>query len=68
MGLRSAQGSGVRAATILLVASLVSTAAGLADSHADLLRAHQAFHNALRDADSPALLRLLDDHFTWTHT
>ena len=38
MRLRSAQGSGVRAATILLVASLVSTAAGLADSHADLLR------------------------------
>ena len=58
----------VRAATILVVASLVSTCVCLADSHADLLRAHEAFHNALRDADSPALLRLLDDHFTWTHT
>ena len=46
MRLRSTQGSVVRAATILLVASLVSIAAGLADSHADLLRAHQAFHNA----------------------
>jgi predicted glycoside hydrolase/deacetylase ChbG (UPF0249 family) len=58
----------VRAATMLVVASLVSAGACLADSHADLLRAHEAFHNALRDADSPALLRLLDDHFTWTHT
>jgi predicted glycoside hydrolase/deacetylase ChbG (UPF0249 family) len=58
----------MRAAAILVVASLVSTGTCLADSHADLLRAHEAFHNALRDADSPALLRLLDDHFTWTHT
>lgn len=68
MRFRLTQGSVVRAATILLVASLASIPAGLADSHADLLRAHQAFHNALRDADSPALLRLLDDHFTWTHS
>ena len=58
----------VRAGAIVVVASLVSTAACLADSHADLHRAHEAFHDALRDADSPALLRLLDDHFTWTHT
>jgi predicted glycoside hydrolase/deacetylase ChbG (UPF0249 family) len=57
-----------RSATILVVTLLFSAGACLADSHADLLRAHEAFHNALRDADSPALLRLLDDHFTWTHT
>jgi len=58
----------VRAAAILVVASLASAGVCLADSHAELLRAHEAFHAALRDADSPALLRLLDEHFTWTHT
>src|SRR5580704_4788750 len=58
----------VRAGAIVVVASLVSTAACLADSHADLHRAHEAFHDALRGADSPTLVRLLDDHFTWTHT
>ena len=72
MRLRSGRGpivraAMVRAAAILVVASLVSTGACLADSHAELLRAHEAFHNALRDADSAALLRLLDEHFTWTH-
>src|SRR5713226_7775403 len=65
---RLGRGSMVRAAAILVVALLAFTAPCLADSHADLLRAHEAFHNALRDADSAALLRLLDDHFTWTHT
>src|SRR5258706_12659928 len=68
MRLRSGPGSMVRAAAILVVASLVSAGVCLADSHAELLRAHEAFHAALRGADSPALLRLLDEHFTWTHT
>lgn len=58
----------VRTGVIVAVAALVSTAACLANSHTDLRRAHEAFHDALRVADSPALLRLLDDHFTWTHT
>jgi predicted glycoside hydrolase/deacetylase ChbG (UPF0249 family)/ketosteroid isomerase-like protein len=58
----------VRAAAILVFASLVSARVCLADSHAELLRAHEAFHAALRDADPTALLRLLDEHFTWTHT
>jgi len=58
----------VRTGVIVAVAALVSTAASQANSHTDLRRAHEAFHDALRDADSPALLRLLDDHFTWTHT
>lgn len=57
-----------RTAPIFFLAALLSTSGALADSHADVLRAHQAFHLALRNADSPALLRLLDDHFTWTHT
>jgi predicted glycoside hydrolase/deacetylase ChbG (UPF0249 family) len=58
----------LRAAMLLLLASLLPTAACLADSHAALLRTHESFNNALRDADSAALARLLDEHFTWTHT
>jgi chitin disaccharide deacetylase len=41
--------------------------AALADTKGDLLHAHTAFHEALRDANASALDRLLDDHFTWTH-
>ena len=62
MRLRSGPGSAaraviMRAAAILVVASLASAGVCLADSHADLLRAHEAFHSALRDADSPEIGR-----------
>ena len=49
----------------LLMAVFTGTA--LADSKADLLRAHTAFHESLRDANANALDRLLEEHFTWTH-
>src|SRR5580700_2161106 len=57
-----------RALTIILAFSLGSVFSAFADPHADLLRAHEAFHKALREADVSALDKLLDDHFTWTHT
>jgi chitin disaccharide deacetylase len=49
---------------------LLWTFAGVAVAHpqSELVRAHGAFHQALRDADASALDRLLDEHFTWTHT
>src|SRR5882762_7681933 len=34
----------------------------------EIVRAHSAFHQALREGDASALDRLLDEHFTWTHT
>src|SRR6266404_1435239 len=42
--------------------------AAVAHPRSELLRAHTAFHEALRDADASVLDRLLDEHFTWTHT
>src|SRR6266478_5930078 len=42
--------------------------AAVAHPRSELLRAHTAFHEALRDAHASALDRLLDEHFTWTHT
>ena len=49
---------------------LLWTFAGVAVAHpqSELVRAHGAFHQALREADASALDRLLDEHFTWTHT
>jgi chitin disaccharide deacetylase len=58
----------VRALTIILAFSLGSVVSAFADPHADLLRAHEVFHKALRQADVSALDKLLDDHFTWTHS
>jgi predicted glycoside hydrolase/deacetylase ChbG (UPF0249 family) len=57
-----------RPTTVLLLTALLCAVASLADSRASLQHAHQAFHNALRDADSSTLAGLLDEHFTWTHT
>jgi predicted glycoside hydrolase/deacetylase ChbG (UPF0249 family) len=57
----------VRALTILIVALLGFFGATAAGPHADLLRTHEGFHKALREADASALDRLLDEHFTWTH-
>jgi predicted glycoside hydrolase/deacetylase ChbG (UPF0249 family) len=67
MGPLAHRSATLRAATIFF-ATLLAAAASLADSRADLLHAHQAFHNALRDADASTLQRVLDDHFTWTHS
>ena len=52
----------------LILGLLVVAGAAVAEPQAGLLRAHTAFHEALRDADASALDRLLDQHFTWTHT
>ena len=68
MHLHSRRRTTLRAATTFLLASLISAGASLPDTHGDLLRAHEAFHTALLNADSATLLRLLDDRFTWTHT
>src|ERR1700757_5080726 len=54
-------------AFLILGLSLLAGASG-ADPQSELVRAHSAFHQALREADASALDRLLDEHFTWTHT
>jgi chitin disaccharide deacetylase len=46
---------------------VVFSSAAAAQPKAELLRAHTAFHDALRNASVSALDQLLDDHFTWTH-
>lgn len=60
--------SGVKALLALILGLLVFAGAAVAAPQSELLRAHTAFHEALRDADGSALDRLLDGHFTWTHT
>src|SRR4029077_2114961 len=60
--------SGVRGSAILILGLLFFAGAVVADPQAELARAHSAFHPALREADASALDRLLDEHFTWTHT
>ena len=60
--------SGVRVSATLLLGLLFFAGAAVADPRGELVRAHSAFHQALREADAPALDRLLDEHFTWTHT
>src|SRR5437899_12168174 len=52
----------------LILGLLVVAGAAVAEPQAGLVRAHTAFHEALRDADASGLDRLLDEHFTWTHT
>jgi predicted glycoside hydrolase/deacetylase ChbG (UPF0249 family) len=59
---------GVKGLAALIAGLTVFAGTAIADSNAELRRAHTAFHQALRDADSAVLDRLLDDHFTWTHT
>ena len=56
------------ALTTLILAWLVFAGAAVADPQSELVRAHSAFHQALREADARALDRVLDEHFTWTHT
>jgi predicted glycoside hydrolase/deacetylase ChbG (UPF0249 family) len=60
--------SSVKVLPTLLLGLLVFAAAAIAYPQSQLLRASTAFHAALRDADASALERLLDEHFTWTHT
>jgi predicted glycoside hydrolase/deacetylase ChbG (UPF0249 family) len=60
--------SGARVLSTLMLGLLVFAGASIADPLAELVRVHTAFHQALRDADASALDRLLDEHFTWTHT
>src|SRR5258705_12326011 len=59
---------GERMLAFLILGLLVLAGASAADPQSELVRAHSAFHQALREADAPALDRLLDEHFTWTHT
>ena len=60
--------SGVRVSATLVLGLLFFAGATVADPRSELVRAHRAFHQALREADASALDRLLDEHFTWTHT
>jgi predicted glycoside hydrolase/deacetylase ChbG (UPF0249 family) len=58
-----------RASAIILIAAVtVLTRAAVAETDVQLLRAHAAFHKALRESDASELQRLLDSHFTWTHS
>jgi hypothetical protein len=57
-----------KALSTLILGLLVFAGAAVADPQGELARAHSAFHQALREADASALDRLLDEHFTWTHT
>jgi len=59
---------GKRRAGSLIFGLVVFVGTAIADSNAELRRAHTAFHQALRVADAASLDRLLDEHFTWTHT
>jgi predicted glycoside hydrolase/deacetylase ChbG (UPF0249 family) len=58
----------VKVLASMILALLVFAGAAVAEAQAGLLRAHTAFHEALRDADASALDWLLDENFTWTHT
>jgi len=52
----------------LVFGLFVFAGSAVAYPQTELVRAHAAFHEALRDANASALDRLLTDHFTWTHT
>jgi chitin disaccharide deacetylase len=60
--------AGVKLLSGLLFLLFVFPGAAAAQPKAELRRAHTAFHEALRDRDASSLERLLDKHFTWTHT
>jgi chitin disaccharide deacetylase len=60
--------SGVKQLANLILALMVFAGTADADSNAELHRAHAAFHEGLLASDATALDRLLDEHFTWTHT
>ena len=60
--------SGAKVLATLILGLLVFAGAAVAEPQAGLVRAHTAFHEALRDADASGLDGLLDEHFTWTHT
>jgi predicted glycoside hydrolase/deacetylase ChbG (UPF0249 family) len=57
-----------KALTPLIFALWAFAGQAIAQPRPELVRAHSAFHQALREADASALDRLLDGHFTWTHT
>jgi chitin disaccharide deacetylase len=59
---------GERMLAFLILGLSVLAGASVADPQSELVRAHSAFHQALREADASALDRLLDERFTWTHT
>jgi predicted glycoside hydrolase/deacetylase ChbG (UPF0249 family) len=60
--------SAVRVSATLILGLLFFAGVAVAEPQGELVRAHSSFHAALRDADASALERLLDEHFTWTHT
>ncbi len=54
--------------TLLIFALWAFAGRAIAQPGPELVRAHSAFHQALREADASAVDRLLDGHFIWTHT
>src|SRR5207245_1904822 len=60
--------SGAKVLATPILGLLVFAGAAVAEPQAGLVRAHTAFHEALRDANVSALDGLLDENFTWTHT
>jgi chitin disaccharide deacetylase len=58
---------GRRGLTLLTIALLAFACQATAKPSAAVLRSHEAFHKALRDADVPELEHLLDSQFVWTH-
>jgi chitin disaccharide deacetylase len=68
MGKRRRATYGERLLAFLVLGLWVLAGASVADPPSELVRAHSAFHQALREADASALDRLLDEHFTWTHS
>ena len=61
---RSAKHMMATLVALIILSGLSVTA--FADTHADLLQANAAFHQALREANVSTLGSLLDDRFTWT--
>jgi hypothetical protein len=60
--------AGAKALWALMFLLWTFAGVGVAHPQSELVRAHGAFHQALREADASALDRLLDEHFTWTHS
>jgi predicted glycoside hydrolase/deacetylase ChbG (UPF0249 family) len=58
---------GRRGLTLLTISMLAFAWQATAKPSAALLRTHEAFHKALRNADVPELEHLLDSQFVWTH-
>src|SRR5262249_50259826 len=58
---------GVRSLAVLTITTLTFVYHPSANASDALLRVHEAFHKALRDADVAELDHLLGDQFVWSH-